>query len=382
MGSSRFGPEGAEVGHPSEARHVVAVTGARGLLGSALLHRLGRDPRVAKRLALDLEPPADSRVRFHRVDLTLPGVEASLAEILGREEVDTLVHLAFLSEFTHRSAWAHELESIGTMHVLDACRQSGVKKVVQWSQGILYGAHPDNPAYLTEAHPLRAVSGPSDTFFADKIDAERQVRQLAEERSDMAVTVLRIAPILTTRGAGFLSRMLRSRFVPVLLGHDPLLQLTHLDDAARALHIAALGRQPGVFNIASGGVLPLRIVLALLGRIAVPVPCSWARRASGVLWLGQVIDVPPSFLDYLRYPCVMDTDRARRELGFEPEYDVHSLLADYLAARRGHGAARGSGGGWLEDDRAGLEHSSGSKEAPTTHGGGLGIAEPGGQGSS
>lgn len=335
MSSSVFGgPNGAI------PERVVAVTGARGLLGRALLNRLGRDASVVKRVALDLEPPPDSGVRFHRVDLTLPGVEASLAQILEREGVDTLVHLAFLSDFTHRGDWAHELESIGTLHVLDACRQGGVKQVVQWSQGILYGAHPDNPAYLTEVHPLRAVSGPNDTFFADKIDAERQVRQLASERSDMVVSVLRIAPILTFQGHGFLSRMLRSRFVPVLLGHDPLLQLTHVDDAARALHTVVAGRHAGVFNIASDGVLPLRTVLALLGRLAVPVPSSWAQRVSGALWMGQLIDVPPSFLDFLRFPCVLDTDRARRELGFEPRYDVHALLADQLTARAAGRASR------------------------------------------
>ena len=81
--------------------------------------------------------------------------------------MDTLLHLAFLSSPTHASAWAHELESVGTMHVLNAARRVTLRKLILWSQTILYGAHPTNPNFLTERHPLRADA--EDPFFADKI---------------------------------------------------------------------------------------------------------------------------------------------------------------------------------------------------------------------
>jgi UDP-glucose 4-epimerase len=246
--------------------------------------------------------------------------------------VDTVVHLAFLSDFTHRSAWAHELESIGSMHVLNACSESRVGRFVMWSQGICYGANPNNPAYLREDHPLEAVSGPNDTFFTDKIDAERQVRQFSDERPGVTVTVLRMAPILTPHGTNFISRILTSRTIPVLLGYDPLVQFLHPADASQALKQVVDHEHPGVFNIASGGVLPLRTVIGLLGRLPVPIPATLAKRVSQVLWMGQVIDVPPSFLNFLRYPCVLDTDKARVELGFEPEHDIHGILAE-LAGR-------------------------------------------------
>jgi len=300
------------------------------MLGSALIRALEKDRRFSKVVAFDLRKPEMNleKTLFHKVDLTLPGVDADMASVLRAEQVDTFVHLAFLSNFTHRTSWAHELESIGTLHVLNACTESRTRKVVLWSQSLCYGANPNNPAYLREDHALVGAARPNDTFFSDKIDAERQVRQFAEEHPERAVTVLRMAPILERGASNFISQMLSSRTIPVLMGHDPLLQFLHRDDANRALKLVVDEDHPGVFNIAADGVLPLRTITGLLGRLPLPLPLPLARRVAGVLWMGQVIDVPPSFLDYLRYPCVMDTEKSRQKLRFFAEHDIHEILAD------------------------------------------------------
>jgi UDP-glucose 4-epimerase len=313
-----------------EGDRVVALTGARGMLGAALIRELEADRRYSKVVAFDLQKPdiALHKTVFHKIDLTLPGVDAEMARVLRAEQVDTFVHLAFLSNFTHRTSWAHELESIGTLHVLNACTESRTRKVVLWSQSLCYGANPGNPAYLREDHDLVGAAEPNDTFFSDKIDAERQVRQFAEEHPDRRVTVLRMAPILERGASNFISRMLSSRTIPVLLGHDPLLQFLHRDDADRALKLVVDDDHSGVFNIAADGVLPLRTVTGLLGRLPLPLPLPLARRVAGVLWMGQVIDVPPSFLDYFRYPCVMDTQKAQQKLRFFAEHDIHEILAE------------------------------------------------------
>src|SRR5690606_59256 len=107
------------------SRRTVAITGADSFLGRNLIGLLEEDEGYGRLVALDVRRPrtAGHKTRFYEVDLTHPGVEARLAEILVAEEVDTLVHLAFLSSPTAAEAWAHELESVGTMHVLNACRQ-------------------------------------------------------------------------------------------------------------------------------------------------------------------------------------------------------------------------------------------------------------------
>ena len=49
---------------------------------------------------------------------------------LQREQVDTVVHGAFLSHPTHATEWAHEFEDVGTMHVMNACAAANPARVV------------------------------------------------------------------------------------------------------------------------------------------------------------------------------------------------------------------------------------------------------------
>ncbi len=74
------------------------------------------------------------------------------------------------------------------MHVTVAARHAQVRKLVLWSQTWLYGAHPINPNFLTESHPLRAST--REPYFADKIEAEDQARRLAQRAPGTVVTVL------------------------------------------------------------------------------------------------------------------------------------------------------------------------------------------------
>ncbi|MDB4994706.1 MAG: UDP-glucose 4-epimerase [Myxococcaceae bacterium] len=105
-------------------RPVVALTGAASFLGANLIGLLEEDDRIERIVAVDVKVPstAGAKTRGYEVDFTQPTSEARLAEILAAERVETLVHLAFLSAPTQATAYAHELESVGTRHELVAPR--------------------------------------------------------------------------------------------------------------------------------------------------------------------------------------------------------------------------------------------------------------------
>src|SRR5260221_7894722 len=111
---------------------VVAVTGATSFLGRNLLGLLEDDEQITRIVGVDLSAPRASghKARTYGVDLTLHTAEERLAEIFGAEQVDTVVHLSLLSSPAHAAAWAHELESVGTMHVLNAARRTDMRKLV------------------------------------------------------------------------------------------------------------------------------------------------------------------------------------------------------------------------------------------------------------
>ena len=137
----------------------VAVTGASTFLGKRLVGLLEEDPAVRRIVVLDVKgsSAAGPKTVYYEVDLTQPGVESRLSEILHAENVDTLAHLAFAASPTQATAWAHELESVGTMNVLAACRR---KPGRVWRTG--RAQDPRAPAFAETAlrHPrtLRGYS--------------------------------------------------------------------------------------------------------------------------------------------------------------------------------------------------------------------------------
>jgi UDP-glucose 4-epimerase len=312
----------------------VALTGAASFLGRNLIGVLEEDPQIERIVAIDVRPPetAGSKTRFYEIDLTAPSSGDRVAEVLSAEGVRTLVHLAFLSSPTPAVAWAHELESVGSMHLFQAARQVGLAKLVVWSQTILYGAHPENPNFLGERQPLRADL--SEPFFADKIAAEREANTFAAKSKGTVVTILRTAPILGSTVQNYVTRYLTQRVVPTLLGFDPLWQFVHEVDAIAAFKLAILRDFPGTFNIVGDGVLPLSTIVKLAGRRPVPMLGAAARVAVGALWTAQVGVAPPSFLRYLRYLCVADGEKARAVMGFVPAFTTREALVDFLGAQR------------------------------------------------
>ena len=312
---------------------VVAVTGTSSFLGQNLLGLLEEDASIDRVVAIDVkQAPAGKKTRFYDVDLTQPAAEARLSEIFAAEGARTLVHLAFHSSPSHATAYAHELESVGTMHLLVAARQARIRKIVASSLTLLYGAHPSNPNFIDEQKPLRATK--REPFFADKIEAEAEIARFAEWSEGSVVTVLRTAPILGPTVSNFLTRYLARRAVMTMMGFDPLLQFVHEVDAIAAFKLAVDRDVPGTFNIVGDGVLPLSTVIKLAGRVAVPVPHPIAEPLNALAWVAQLAPAPSTFLPYLRFLCVADGARARDVMGFRPAYTTREALTDFVSAQR------------------------------------------------
>jgi UDP-glucose 4-epimerase len=292
------------------------------------------DDRISRIVAVDVgaRSTAGPKTRAYEVDLTEPSAEARMAELLAAERVDTVVHLAFLASPTHATAWVHELESVGTMQVVVAARQAQVRKFVLWSHTWLYGAHPSNPNFLTEKHPLRAPA--NEPYFADKLEAEQQARKLAHRSPGVVVSVLRTAPIVGPHVHNTFTRYLSRRLVPTAMGFDPLVQFLHESDAVAAFHAAVLRDYHGAFNIVGGGVLTLSAAIKLAGRVAVPIPHPIANSFGAVGWVAQLIKEPPAFQTYLRFVCVADGTKARDVMGFRPAYTSREALLDFVHAQR------------------------------------------------
>ena len=323
-------PKKRNQGITTKTDRVVALTGTSEQLGMGLIGLLEADSRYQRVLAVDVRDPKSlgPKTNHFRVDLTTPEAGQKLAEVFRDQCVDTLVHLAFLSNPAHDRAYAHEVQVAGTMHVLNAAKASQVGKVVMLGTTMSYGARSDNPNYLTEDAPLRGTVGCG--FIDDLIDVEQQLRRFGQENSRITSTMLRMGARLGGQVDTFMSRLLSHSLVPKVMGFDPLMQLVHEKDALMALKIAVDGDYEGVYNIVAEGVLPYSSIIRMAGCIALPIPHMLAHRLGGFLWAAQATSVPSSFLDYLRYLWVAEGNKARSEMGLVFGYSTRDTLLDYV----------------------------------------------------
>jgi UDP-glucose 4-epimerase len=311
----------------------IAVTGTASFLGARLLRRLVDSRGADAVLAVDVAPPPATLegVRHRMVDLTLPGADQRLVDAFTDEEVDVVVHAAFFTSPHRDAAYAHELESIGTLHLAAGAAASGVRRLVLRSFTALYGASGQNPNFLTEAHPLRRGDGLS--WLRDKVEAEQHTTAYGKRYPGMKVTILRLAPVLGPGVHSFYSRVLSKRVVPVLLGYDPLLQLLHPEDAIEAFVLALAAEAEGPINIVPRDSVSLLTALHLADKVTVAVPHPVAYAAADLLWSAGLGAGPSGFLDYVRYPCVADGECARQKLGFEARFGSRAALESFLRYR-------------------------------------------------
>ncbi len=312
---------------------MIAVTGLDTFLGRGLVARLlARSPDL-RIVGLDQRRPfrLHERVRFQRVDLTEPTADSRVAEVLQRERVEAVVHAAFRARPTPDLEMDHELETIGSLHVMNACAAAKVKRLVLASSTMLYGPRPDNPNFLTESHPLRGH--PDAHAIRDRIEVESLLADWRRRHPDAEVTVLRPCWIMGPSYVDPVTRYFSLPVVPKLLGYDPLMQFVHEDDCLYAFERATLAPHPGVFNVVGRGVLPLSTILRLAGRRVVSLPSALLYRMAYYPAQGQTGDPPSAFYDYLRYLWVADGQRGWDAFG-EPAYSTKEAWISFVSARR------------------------------------------------
>jgi hypothetical protein len=168
----------------------VAITGLDTYWGLELAERLLASERGLRIVGLDLRRPprlAD-RIDFHRVDLTDPGADGRITEILVGAGVEAIVHLAFRSNSRPASRGAPVLETVGGRHVMNACAAAKVRRLVVLSSTMLYGPRADNPNFLSESHALRGH--PDATCVTNRVELEAMLaRSATNQERELEMTL-------------------------------------------------------------------------------------------------------------------------------------------------------------------------------------------------
>jgi len=322
-------------GGPAADRDLtVAVTGPTGTFGSGLVPLLQAEPRVRRIVGLARRPfdPAErgwTKMEYRQGDVRDPD---TLQEAF--RDADVVVHLAFMITGNASRRTTREINVEGTLNVFRAAAATGTRRFVYASSVAAYGWHRDNPERIPEDWPVR----PADRLFyaQEKAELEELLEAEAANAPDLDLYLLRPPVVLGPNAVGAkdilpgplapLGRRLMSRPrrlpvpVPLVVPDFPL-QFIHEEDVGRALLLCVLGAgPPGAYNIAGDGVLTAADVAREFGALPLrvpPAPAQYAARA-----LARLPFLPPSgeWVEAVSRPSIMDTTRAKEELGWRPQY--------------------------------------------------------------
>jgi|tagenome__1003787_1003787.scaffolds.fasta_scaffold20780989_2 UDP-glucose 4-epimerase len=323
----------------------VAIVGATGNVGSALLRALGRDERVREIVGIARRRPdaAVEKVTWATADI---GRDVDLAPIFAG--ADVVVHLAWLIQPGRRPDVLEAVNVEGSRRVFDAAVRAGAGTIVFASS---IGAYSEGPKdrRVDESWPTDGI--PTSTYSRHKSACERMLDEL--EARHPHVRVVRLRPgLIFQRGAAseirryFLGPLMpnalaRRALVPIVPRTERLVvQAVHADDVAEAYRRVIAERDVrGAFNIAADPVLDADELARILGARPVPVPATVLRTAADLTWRARLQPTDPGWVDLGLGVPIMDTTRARTELGWTPVHSAGDALLELL-----DGMGRGAGG--------------------------------------
>jgi UDP-glucose 4-epimerase len=331
----------------------VAVTGASGNVGTALLRRLTAPTSgVAEVRGLARRRPPDTppydRVRWHLADLGETRSEHELTPFL--DGVDAVVHLAWALQPGRQPERLHRVNVEGTRRVARAAVAAGVAHFVHMSS---VGAYSPGAGGREVGEDWPTTGIPTSQYSRDKSEAERVVREVLGRHPETTLTVVRPTLVLQPEasseiGRYFLGPLLfgAARLMPAPVARLlplplPSVQVgfVHADDVADALGRMLDRRAPGPFNLAAQPVMDADAIARVLGTVRVPVPAVVLRPALLAAFTAYLVPTEPGWLDLGTQAPALDTTRARRLLDWAPFHAGDEVLAQFVAALgRGEGA--------------------------------------------
>jgi len=309
----------------------IFVTGMSGYLGGNLCRELDRLDWCEKFYGMDVKKPLYKydKCEFRQMDINDRGLGEWVAEV----KPDILVHLAYILEENHDHDLMHRVNYDGSKNALKAAAQAKVRQVLIASSGTAYGAWPDNPAQLKENDPLRA--NPDFLYAVDKVNVEKLAGEFKAAHPETIMSIIRPTVVYGPFVNNYISNLLDHYLIMGLSGFNPPLQFVHEDDVVAAIILIMSKNAGGVFNLTPEDTITMLELLELAKRPYILFPDWFLTPVVNLLWKLRIplLNFSTAFLDYIRYPWVLDNSRLKNELGFKYRYSTRETAEIMLRAK-------------------------------------------------
>lgn len=294
----------------------ILVTGGAGFIGSHvvdLLVQIGHETVIVDNFYSGKRENIPLKSRIIDMDINSPKLE----EVFAREKPDVVIHMAAqvdVGKSIRQPEDDAEQNILGTIRLLNYCRNTNVQKIIFSSSCSVYGETAD--CSITESFPIKPLS----FYGLSKYASERYV-QLYCQLFKVPFTILRYAnvygPRQTSIGEGgvisIFSQNILNGESPIIYGDgEQTRDFVYVKDIAMA-NVLALGRGTNeIFNIGSNTKTSVNELLRMLVSLASVKNTAISKPARDG-------DIQHSRLDYTK---------AANVLGWQPSYDLFTGLHD------------------------------------------------------
>ena len=260
---------------------------------------------------------------------------------------DVVVHLAFMITGTAARETIRAINVEGTLNAFAAPPRLGAKRFVYASSVAAYGFHADNPIGMTEDWPTRPAAGCSTPRRRPSSNGCCMSRPTRIPTSPCTCSArrscsgrMRSEPRTRSPNRWRRSLSARSTWRDACRSRSPsrfptcLCNSSTRSDVGQALLTCVLADgPPGAYNIAGDGIVTAADVVRELGFTPITVPgriAQTAARAAALIPLPSFAPPAGEWVEAASHPAIMDTSKAKRELGWTPRHTALQALRDTL----------------------------------------------------
>lgn len=303
----------------------IFVTGGSGFIGRSLIKQLiARGDTV---VALVRSEPSAAIVLALGATPIFGDLDKIDALEAGMQQVDVVFHLAAHYAMDGFGAAADDVRRmeqaniIGTHNVLRVAHALNVPKIVVTSSIAIFG---DTGGLLICEEALSQPTFAQRTAFLSAYEQTKwrayvDVIQAFLQRGAPIVTVLP-SVVYGLDGGGIVATLLKAvrAKLPLVVGSDTQISLTHVDDVAMGHLLAAERGRVGESYILAGDVMTVGALVKLVSGIGgQPVPhLIESKTVEPLVALGKSVGVEPEILNLLGVSYLGSAEKARRELGW------------------------------------------------------------------
>ncbi len=316
----------------------VVVVGATGNVGTSVLEALDPETEVDEIVAVARRAPGRA---FGGATFTAADVASSDLVPIFRG-ADAVVHLGWLIQPGRSEPITHGVNVAGSERVFRAVVEAKVPALLYASSVGAYSPGPKD-RFVDESWPTDGIG--SSFYSRHKVAVERLLDRLEREQPALRVVRMRPGLIFKADAATEIRRLFAGPLLPRALLRPGLIpfvpdvprlrfQAVHSLDVGDAYRRALLSDARGAFNLAADPPIGPAELAEVLRARRVRLPSAALRNAAAVTFALRLQPSEPGWVDMALAVPLLDSARARRELGWEPARSGIEALSELIDAMR------------------------------------------------